>query len=130
MSVKIRRVSFQRTRKKLEFRPPHARVTWKPRASLPLVTSHRITLPPSDLHSIRMLRLVRRTAAAATARTYARMSAPISLGYTHDRAEDLKENIAAVQHDVDHAAGTGAKVCTEMHNRLLLNVLMKSSPAW
>nr|KIR88207.1 YggS family pyridoxal phosphate enzyme [Cryptococcus tetragattii IND107] len=37
------------------------------------------------------------------------MSAPISLGYTHDRAEDLKENIAAVQHDVDHAAGAGAK---------------------
>ncbi|KIR98606.1 YggS family pyridoxal phosphate enzyme [Cryptococcus deuterogattii 2001/935-1] len=37
------------------------------------------------------------------------MSAPISLEYTHDRASDLKDNIAAVQQDVDHAAGTGAK---------------------
>lgn len=63
-----------------------------------------------------MLRLVRRTAAATTARTYARMSAPISLEYTRDRAEDLKENIAAVQHDVAHAAGAGAKVCTEMRD--------------
>ncbi|ADV23882.1 conserved hypothetical protein [Cryptococcus gattii WM276] len=37
------------------------------------------------------------------------MSAPISLEYTRDRAEDLKENIAAVQYDVAHAAGAGAK---------------------
>lgn len=44
------------------------------------------------------------------------MSAPISLEYTRDRAEDLKENIAAVQYDVAHAAGAGAKVCTEMRD--------------
>ncbi|OWZ62118.1 YggS family pyridoxal phosphate enzyme [Cryptococcus neoformans] len=58
-----------------------------------------------------MLRLVHRTAAATTtrARSYARMSAPISLDYTQDRASDLRENIAAVQQDVDNAAGTSAK---------------------
>ncbi|OWZ35531.1 YggS family pyridoxal phosphate enzyme [Cryptococcus neoformans] len=58
-----------------------------------------------------MLRLVHRTAAATTTRvrSYARMSAPISLDYTQDRASDLRENIAAVQQDVDNAAGTSAK---------------------
>ncbi|OWT37558.1 YggS family pyridoxal phosphate enzyme [Cryptococcus neoformans] len=58
-----------------------------------------------------MLRLVHRTAAATTTRvrSYARMSTPISLDYTQDRASDLRENIAAVQQDVDNAAGTSAK---------------------
>ncbi|OWZ29437.1 YggS family pyridoxal phosphate enzyme [Cryptococcus neoformans C23] len=58
-----------------------------------------------------MLRLVHRTAAATTTRvrSYARMSAPISLDYTQDRASDLRESIAAVQQDVDNAAGTSAK---------------------
>ncbi|AFR97130.1 YggS family pyridoxal phosphate enzyme [Cryptococcus neoformans var. grubii H99] len=37
------------------------------------------------------------------------MSAPISLDYTQDRASDLRESIAAVQQDVDNAAGTSAK---------------------
>ncbi|EAL19038.1 hypothetical protein CNBH1400 [Cryptococcus deneoformans B-3501A] len=37
------------------------------------------------------------------------MAAPISVEYTQDRASDLRENIAAVQQDIDNAAGTGAK---------------------
>lgn len=116
-------------KEQLEFRPAtresHVETTCQSRTLIHFM---------SNYHSIctsliRMLRLVRRTAATTTARTYARMSAPVSLEYTHDRASDLKDNIAAVQQDVDHAAGTGAKVCTERFPKCV-GMLIKSSPAW
>lgn len=123
MSIKDQKVSIQSCKERaeekeqLEFRPAtresHVETTCQSRT---LIYLHVQLAQSFHLHLlIRMLRLVRRTAATTTVRTYARMSAPISLEYTHDRASDLKENIAAVQQDVDHAAGTGAKVCTEMH---------------